>query len=282
MTCAAVVGRLAARSRCRRALAAAADVPRRRRSRSLRRRRHRQAGHADHRPDGGRLRGHRGGQAADDQFFAAGGRRTSAPPLHLGFLLDTSGSMEEDIKDVRTAAIKFLNAIEHAVDITLVDFDTEVRRRPRSAPSDYPRLIERIRMRKPDGWTALYDAIGVYLNGAADQDGEKVLVIYTDGGDTRSSLTVGDVLDLLKARTSRSTRSATSSTSRSSHGPRSAMQLAALRGDDRRAGVLPDQLKELDEDVREDPAKRSPPATASATCRPTRGPTARGARSRSG
>ena len=45
------------------------------------------------------------------KFFAAGDPDT-APPLHIGFLLDTSGSMEEDIKDVRTAAIKFLNTMD--------------------------------------------------------------------------------------------------------------------------------------------------------------------------
>ena len=82
--------------------------------------------------------------------------------------------MGEDIKDVRTAAIKFLNTMDHAVDITLVDFDTEVRVARYSA-NDYPRLIERIRSRKPDGYTALYDALGVYLNGAALQDGQKIL-----------------------------------------------------------------------------------------------------------
>jgi VWFA-related protein len=119
-------------------------------------------------------------------------------PLHLGLALDTSGSMESDINDVRTGMIKFVNANEHAVDTTLVDFDTEVRL-ARYSGSDYARLIERIRMRKPDGWTAFYDAVGVYLNGAAEQDGEKILLIYTDGGDTRSSLTFHDLLDLLKA-----------------------------------------------------------------------------------
>ena len=41
--------------------------------------------------------------------------------------------------------------------------------------------------------------MGVYLNGAQDQDGQKILVLYTDGGDTRSSLTFRDALDLLKA-----------------------------------------------------------------------------------
>ncbi len=131
------------------------------------------------------------------QFFTEGDP-DDAPPLHLGFLLDASGSMEEDISDVRTSAIKFLNQMENAIDITLVDFDTEVRV-ARFGADDYPRLIERIRMRKPDGWTALYDALGTYLNGAAAQMGQKILIMYTDGGDTRSSITQNDVLNLLRA-----------------------------------------------------------------------------------
>lgn len=131
------------------------------------------------------------------RYFAEGTPET-APPLHIGFLLDTSGSMEDDIKDVRTAAIKFLNAMETAVDITLVDFDTEIRV-ARYGAADYPHLIERIRRRKPDGYTALYDALGVYLNGASEQTGQKILIMYTDGGDTRSALNHGDVLDLLRA-----------------------------------------------------------------------------------
>src|SRR5438045_579069 len=130
------------------------------------------------------------------KFFAAG-QPAEAPPLHLGLLLDTSGSMADDLKDARSACVKFVNALDRAADFTLVDFATEVRV-ARFGPDDYPRLVERIRERKADGWTALYDAIGVYLNGAQNQDGQKVLVLYTDGGDTTSSLTFRDMLDLLK------------------------------------------------------------------------------------
>jgi Ca-activated chloride channel family protein len=137
------------------------------------------------------------GKAQSLKYFAAGSPE-EAPPLHLGLLLDTSGSMATDIKDARSAAVKFVNALDHAADVTLVDFDTEVRV-ARFGPNDYPRLVERIRGRKPDGWTALYDAIGVYLNGAQTQDGQKVLVLYTDGGDTRSSLSFHDMLNLCKA-----------------------------------------------------------------------------------
>jgi Ca-activated chloride channel family protein len=47
--------------------------------------------------------------------------------------------------------------------------------------------------------TALYDAMGVYLQGVQTLDGQKVLLVYTDGGDTTSSLTLQDALDMLKA-----------------------------------------------------------------------------------
>ncbi|MDQ3418776.1 MAG: VWA domain-containing protein [Acidobacteriota bacterium] len=136
------------------------------------------------------------GKAQTLQFFA-GGEPISAPPLHLGFMIDNSGSMIKDIADVRTAAIKFLNRVENVTDVTLADFDTEVRV-ARFGPDDFPRLIERIRSRRPDGYTALYDALGVYLNGAAQLTGDKILVLYTDGGDTRSAIRQSELLDLLK------------------------------------------------------------------------------------
>jgi Ca-activated chloride channel family protein len=130
------------------------------------------------------------------QFFAQGDV-SERLPLRLGLLFDVSGSMGMDIEMSRSAAIRFMNALEHAKDVTLVDFDTEVRL-ARYGQDDFPRLIERIRARKPDGWTALYDAIGVYLNGMAMEEGQKVLVLYSDGGDTRSRMSITQVIDLLK------------------------------------------------------------------------------------
>ena len=131
------------------------------------------------------------------QYFARGDGET-APPIHLGLLLDTSGSMQHDINLARGASIKFLNLLPEAEDITLVDFDTEVRV-TRYPQRDFARMVERIRKRKPDGFTALYDAIGVYLDGADQQTGRSVLVMYTDGADSRSTMSFSNVLDLLKA-----------------------------------------------------------------------------------
>jgi len=130
------------------------------------------------------------------QFFASA--LGPVPEMHLGLLLDVSASMESDIGFMRTASIKFLNSLTEAADVTVVDFDTEVRA-ARYGQSEFPRLIERIRLQKTGGETALFDAIGVYLDGAASQEGRKVMVLYTDGGDTRSAMRLHELLDLVRA-----------------------------------------------------------------------------------
>jgi Ca-activated chloride channel family protein len=132
------------------------------------------------------------------EYFSSGGGEDEVKRLHPGLMLDTSASMEQELKLARSAAIKFLNLLPRSEDITLVDFDSEVRV-TRYPQRDFPRMVERIRMRKPDGWTALYDAVGVYLDGASAQQGRPVLVMYTDGADSRSKLTWTEMLDLLKA-----------------------------------------------------------------------------------
>ena len=136
------------------------------------------------------------GQPQSVRYFS--GAAQPAADLHLGVLLDVSQSMEADIGFTRTAAIRFLNTVSDARDITLVDFDTEVRA-ARFSQAEFPRLVERIRSQRVQGDTALFDALGVYLDGAAGQDGRKVMLLYTDGGDTRSSLRFGELLDLIKA-----------------------------------------------------------------------------------
>ncbi len=137
------------------------------------------------------------GKKQTAEYFAQGDG-DAAPPMHLGLMLDASASMQSDMKLAQGAAIKFLNMLPGAEDITLVDFDTQVRI-TRYPQRDFARLVERIRQRKADGWTALYDALGTYLDGADAQDGRKVLVMYTDGGDSRSAITLSETLTLLKA-----------------------------------------------------------------------------------
>jgi Ca-activated chloride channel homolog len=132
------------------------------------------------------------------KLFARGDEVESAPELHVGLLFDTSGSMGDDIGLARSAAIKFLNTLTDAKDMTLVDFDTEIRV-AKYEQSNFPRMVERIRSRKPDGMTAMYDALGVYLTGASDDNGRKILVLFTDGGDTRSTTSFSKAMTMVRA-----------------------------------------------------------------------------------
>ena len=146
--------------------------------------------------------------ADDFEIFEDGKKQTvshfaraddgAAPPLHIGLLFDTSGSMGEDIRLARSAAVKFLNTLTDAEDMTLVDFDTEVRV-SKFSQQDFPRLVERIRSRTPDGMTAMYDALGLYLQDADSEDGRTILVLFSDGGDTRSTIGFADVMTLVRA-----------------------------------------------------------------------------------
>jgi Ca-activated chloride channel family protein len=121
-----------------------------------------------------------------------------AAELHIGLLLDTSSSMGDDIGLARSAAIRFLNTLSDATDMTLVDFDTEIRI-AKYEQANFPRMVERIQARKPEGLTALYDALGAYLSDAAEEDGRKILVVFSDGGDTRSATSFSRLVTLLRA-----------------------------------------------------------------------------------
>jgi Ca-activated chloride channel family protein len=140
------------------------------------------------------------GKTQEIQYFAAGAGSTATPEggLHVGLLLDISESMTADLGQAATAAVRFVNALEEAEDVTLVDFDDQVRV-ARFQPNQYDRLFERIRSRKAGGNTALYDAIAMYIRSVAGQEGQKVLLLYTDGGDSTSALSYGQLLKILKS-----------------------------------------------------------------------------------
>lgn len=137
------------------------------------------------------------GQPQTVAYFSEG--KTGDPvPLHLGLLMDTSDSMGSDLKDAMDAAVRFVIALEEtAEDTTFVDFDTTVRV-TRFSPQSYEMLFERIRTRKAKGFTALYDALGVYLESSLRREGQHALILYTDGGDTMSKMSLSTLTDLLR------------------------------------------------------------------------------------
>ena len=118
-------------------------------------------------------------------------------PLRLGLLLDTSESMERDLRIAASNAVRFVTELDEATDVTFVDFATAVNV-GRFQPPSYPQLFERIRSGHAGGGTSLYDALGVYVQRSLDRRGQHVALLHTDGGDSTSSMTFGRLQTLLR------------------------------------------------------------------------------------
>ena len=118
--------------------------------------------------------------------------------LDLGLLVDTSASMAQHLKLSQEEAMRFLEAVPRARDLLTIFFDSDIRI-SRFDSEHQQGLFERILDSKASGDTALYDAIAVYLSRAEDASGRKVLVLLTDGEDTRSSLTLSDLMQLVRS-----------------------------------------------------------------------------------
>lgn len=136
------------------------------------------------------------GRVQQVAFFAEG-RPGPDVPLHLGIMLDRSESMEQDLKAAGDAAIKFIDTLEEAQDVTLVEFEKTVQV-SRFSPLSYPQLFSRIRNGKLGPLTALNDAIGRYVETTRGRNGQHVLLLYTDGGDSATGITAGEVQTLLR------------------------------------------------------------------------------------
>jgi Ca-activated chloride channel family protein len=120
--------------------------------------------------------------------------------LNLGMLFDTSESMRKELRLSQESAIRFLDAIPRAKDLLLVFFDRDIRI-SRYDSENQQGIFERILETKGGGFTALHDAIAVYLSRVWDSPGRKVLVLFSDGADTTSSIGAPDVQRMIRSTT---------------------------------------------------------------------------------
>ena len=117
--------------------------------------------------------------------------------LSLGMLFDTSESMRKDLKLSQESAVRFLEAIPRARDLMLIFFDRDIRI-SRYNSENQQGIFGRILDAKGEGYTALYDAIAVYLSRMV-VPGRKTLVVFTDGDDTTSQVSAQEVEALVRS-----------------------------------------------------------------------------------
>ena len=119
-------------------------------------------------------------------------------PLTIGLLIDVSASMQKSLLDVQEAAIGFLESALGPRDRAFViTFDTRARIVQR-ATSDVSQLRRQIMTLRPDGLTAIHDAMVLGLLQFEGIKGRRAMVVFTDGLDLTSEYDAGDVRELAR------------------------------------------------------------------------------------
>jgi Ca-activated chloride channel homolog len=118
----------------------------------------------------------------------------SERPVSIVLAMDASQSVRKDLKLELDSARRFVSSTLRPVDKLALYHFSEVVKETVPFTSSFQKIAEGIRNTRVGSGTAMFDAI--YLAGMAlnKQDGRKVLVLITDGGDTVSTTSYATAL----------------------------------------------------------------------------------------
>jgi len=120
-------------------------------------------------------------------------------PVTIGLIIDASGSMRLKMAEVVTAALAFARSSNPQDEVFAIRFNDDVknviRDRQFLLAHDLAALNVALRSMRPDGRTALYDALMAGIDQLAlGSRPRKVLVVISDGGDNASEVALDRVL----------------------------------------------------------------------------------------
>ena len=119
-------------------------------------------------------------------------------PISIGILVDTSGSMRHKLQQSLQTARELAQALSDEDEVFIISFANKVKLLQRFSQNG-PHIQRALRGIRSRGETAAFDAIGLglALMAAAKHD-KKILLMITDGYDTKSKLRADDIDTMLK------------------------------------------------------------------------------------
>jgi VWFA-related protein len=149
-------------------------------------------------------------QREDFSVFEEGARQdvvlfaSSAAPLDVVLLIDTSGSMASRLGFVQKAAIDLLRTLRIGDRSGLILFNTVVHL-AQPLTEDHDRVAQAVRSAYPSGATALHEAVYIALHElsrarrAGGDVRRQALIVLSDGDDNRSRVPFEHVLEEARA-----------------------------------------------------------------------------------
>ncbi len=119
-------------------------------------------------------------------------------PIAVVVMLDTSASMTPNLDRVTAAAEQFFLRLLPGDRAVAGAFNDKIEFAS-GFTGDRDELIASLRGLDFGNPTRLYDAVALSLEQLKPEEGRKVVLVFTDGADTSSSVSLGDVLDRARA-----------------------------------------------------------------------------------
>jgi Ca-activated chloride channel family protein len=123
---------------------------------------------------------------------------SSIHPINVVVMLDTSGSMTLTIDLLKRAAEQFLLRLLPDDKAKVGAFNDKIQMGAHFS-SNRDQLVSEVRDLDYGNGTRLWDAVGASLDELKTLDGRRVILVFTDGDDTASKISLGRVIE--RART---------------------------------------------------------------------------------
>jgi VWFA-related protein len=119
-------------------------------------------------------------------------------PLSIILVLDTSGSMRDNMRFLQESVLNFVYKLEEIDSALVVSFNESVKGSAEFT-GDTDRLERFVEGLQAWGGTSLNDAVHYSLGRIKDAPGRKALIVFSDGDDTTSQLPEKEVVDYARA-----------------------------------------------------------------------------------
>jgi VWFA-related protein len=142
-------------------------------------------------------RGHYVDNLTADQFTLLDGQQpqplvafeSHSNPVSVALLLDTTGSMSAALPAVKNAALKLIGDLRPIDSVAVYSFNKTVTEL-QPFTSDLDQAKRAVLSTQASGETALYDALARVSRDLSGRSGKKVIIVFTDGDDNSSTLTM--------------------------------------------------------------------------------------------